>query len=69
MVPTIGQNNVTEWAVPPHSWILKDDNGNDDSCKVRDLENNTIICEKWKFNRTYFEDTRTTQVIIEYICT
>jgi hypothetical protein len=45
---------MTNWFATPEIF--------NDSCKVMNDFNETVACEKWIFDRTYYEDTRTTEV-------
>lgn len=48
------ESNITNWIAAPG--VLND------SCKVMNSFNETVTCNKWIFDRTYYEDTRTTEV-------
>jgi len=56
MIP-VTISNITEWTVAPSYTTVED------ACKVNML-NETIKCQKWWFNETYYESTRATQVTI-----
>ncbi|XP_025412390.1 organic cation transporter protein [Sipha flava] len=47
------ESNMTNWFATPEIF--------NDSCKVMNDFNETVACEKWIFDRTYYEDTRTTE--------
>lgn len=51
--------NMTEpeWIVAPNDLAI-------DSCHFRNAYNETENCEKWSYDRTYYGDTRATQVYI-----
>lgn len=50
-------SNTTEWIMAPSHMVIKDD-----SCNVQ-MFNETVKCQKWSFNETYYGYTRATQVI------
>lgn len=55
MIPENGFN-TTEWIVAPSHMVIEED-----ACKIN-VFNETVNCQKWWFNQTYYEDTRATQV-------
>lgn len=58
MIPET-ESNTTKWIMAPSHMVIKDD-----SCNVQ-IFNQTVKCEKWSFNETYYGYTRATQVIKE----
>lgn len=54
----IPETNITNWIVAPSNMVIEED-----ACKINML-NETVKCQKWWYDQTYYEDTRATQVII-----
>lgn len=48
-------SNITRWIVAPSNMVIEED-----ACKINIL-NETVKCQKWWYNQTYYEDTRATQ--------
>lgn len=52
-------SNITTWIMAPSDMVI-----NGDSCNVQ-MFNETVKCQMWSFNETYYGNTRATQVIEE----
>ncbi|KAE9544542.1 hypothetical protein AGLY_000083 [Aphis glycines] len=54
LIPELeSESNITNWIVAPKF--------NNDSCQAINTYNQTVNCEKWIFNETYYGTTRATQ--------
>lgn len=54
----------TDFNITEPEWIVAPDDLTIDSCHFKNAYNETENCEKWLYDRTYYGDTRATQVYI-----
>lgn len=56
MIQTEPLSNVTKWVLAPDEQVI-------DSCTLRNFDNETVKCQKWAYNETYYGPNRVTQVL------